>query len=71
MKILTPRRTCALCDVKIKYKERLCPDHLEEYKDQLTTPWLRGIIEESNFQYNVMRRDIRNGTVSLETVRNL
>lgn len=68
MKILTPRRTCALCDVKIKYKERLCPEHKEEYKDNLTDPWLRGIIEESNYQYNVNRRDVRNHVESLERV---
>lgn len=68
MRTLTPRRTCALCDLKIKYKERLCPAHKEEYNDQLTEPWLRGIIEESNYQYNVQRRDIRNGVESLEKV---
>jgi hypothetical protein len=59
VRTLTPRRVCALCERKIKYKERLCPQHLNEYKDQLTEPWLRGIIEESNYQWNVARRDTR------------
>jgi hypothetical protein len=69
VKTLTPRRSCALCDMKIKYKERLCPEHLEEYKDQLTEPWLSAIIQESNYIYNVNRRDIRNGTISLERMQ--
>lgn len=66
MKVLTPRRQCALCDKKIKYKERLCMEHNEEYKSNLTDPWLRGIIEETNYQYNVARRDVRNHVESLE-----
>lgn len=68
MKVLTPRRTCALCDRKIKYKERLCEEHKKEYEDQLTSPWLRGIIQESNYQYNVARRDVRNHVESLEKI---
>ena len=64
----TPRRWCAVCDKKIKPKERLCPEHLEEYKDSLTEPWLCAIIQETVYEYNVSRRDIRNGVVSLEKV---
>lgn len=69
MRTLTPRRTCALCPKKIKYKERLCPECQEEWKDHLTSDWLCAIIEQSSYEYNVNRRDIRNGTVSLEAVK--
>jgi hypothetical protein len=66
LKTLTPRRSCALCDVKVKYKERLCPEHLAEYGKDLTSPWLSAIIQESNYQYNVNRRDVRNHVESLD-----
>lgn len=69
MKTLTPRRVCALCERKIKYKERLCTEHKEMYKNNLSDPWLRGLIEETAYQYNVNRRDVRNGVMSLEAVK--
>jgi len=75
MKIAALRRTCALCERTIKYKERLWPEHLEEYKNNLTDPWLCGIIEEANYQYTVSKRDVRtkysNGLVSLDSVSEL
>ena len=69
MKVTTPSRTCALCERKVKYKERLCPEHKEEYKNNLTDPWLRGIIEEHEYQWNVERRDGRLQTESGEIKR--
>ena len=69
---MNPPRTCALCDAKIKFKQRLCPSHCAIYKNQmtwddndrvykvgdLTEPWLRSIIEYSAYAYNVELRDV-------------
>jgi hypothetical protein len=53
-----PPRTCAICHVKIRFQDRLCPQHLEEYKEDLTSPWLRGIIEYDAYAYRVELRDV-------------
>lgn len=53
-----PPRTCAICHIKIRYQDRLCPEHAEEYKDELTAPWLRAIIEYDRYSYNVELRDV-------------
>jgi hypothetical protein len=67
MRSASLRRTCALCDTKLfRNRDRLCARHMEEFKDRLTEPWLRGIIEETNYEYNVARRDVRNHVESLE-----
>lgn len=65
---MNPPRICALCGIKIKFKERLCPVCQEEWKNDLTSSWMRGIINYSEYQYNLGRRDTRNRVVSMEGV---
>lgn len=53
-----PPRTCAICHVKIRFQDRLCAQHLEEYKDHLTDPWLSAIIQYDAYAYRVELRDV-------------
>lgn len=68
---MNPPRLCAICSERIAFKERLCDTHKEEYEDQLTEPWLCAIIEYSNYEYNILRREIRNHVESLDQIRNI
>lgn len=54
---MRPPRTCALCDHKIREKDRLCDDCKAIYASELTSEWLRGIIEYASYEYNVQLRD--------------
>lgn len=56
--MMNPPRLCALCDAKIKFKERLCPKCLKIYEKDLTEPWLRAIIEYASYAFNVELRDV-------------
>jgi hypothetical protein len=55
---VNPPRTCALCDAKIKFKERLCPKCEKTWEKELTSPWMRGIIDYASYAYNVELRDV-------------
>jgi hypothetical protein len=68
---MNPPRICSLCDVRIKFKERLCPAHKEEYKDHLTEPWMCAIIEYASYEYTLLRRDTKNHVRSLDTMTNI
>jgi hypothetical protein len=68
---MNPPRLCSLCGAKIKFKERLCVEHKKEYADQLTEPWMCAIIEYASYEYNLLRRDIRNHVRSLDTLTNI
>ena len=67
-----PPRLCAICHVKVRFQDRLCPEHVEEYKKELvfnpkngswrpgelTSGWLSGIIDYDTYSYRVELRDV-------------
>ena len=67
-----PPRLCAICHIKVRFQDHLCPSHVDEFKDQLvydsnkrtwkvgplTAPWLYAIIQYDNYAYNVELRDV-------------
>jgi predicted amidophosphoribosyltransferase len=60
-------RLCALCDAKIKFKERLCSTCQKTYEKDLTSEWMRGIIEYSEYAFNVEARD-NNRVIPLDSI---
>lgn len=54
---MRPPRLCALCEHKIRERDRICDDCKKIYENELTSEWLRGIIEYASYEYNVQLRD--------------
>lgn len=67
---MKPFRVCALCSSKIREKARLCDSCAEKWIEDLTSPWMRSIIEYSEYEYNLAMRNYRR-IISLEKVKNL
>lgn len=49
------RKTCILCDVKIKSSHRLCATHFTQYKDQIEEPWFKALAIEQSIQDTIDR----------------
>lgn len=54
---MRPPRLCALCEHKIREKDRLCDDCKTEHAEDLNSEWLRAIVEYASYEYNVQLRD--------------
>lgn len=54
---MKPPRLCALCEHKIRERDRLCDDCKSIYAEDLTSEWMLSIIEYASYEYNVQLRD--------------
>lgn len=63
------RRLCAICEVPIERKERICAECKEKWAPEGEfEPWLVALIEETNKEYNYQHRH-NSKTIPLDWVK--